>query len=841
MNFTFIRALFPVLLITMVFSCHSPVQEEPSEAGAAFSYWAAARLFPDGQFHTEKYMEALAAMQAATDRGERSPGWEPLGPVNIGGRTLCLAEHPLDSGIIWMGSASGGIWKSTTGGRGATAWQRIETGFPLLGVSSIVIDPVNPEVMYAGTGEVYNLENSQPNIAIRTTRGTYGIGIIKSSDGGQTWSKCLDWSYGQLRAVQDIKLNPLRPATIYAATTEGLLRSYDAGLSWQVVHQLPMAVDMEISPADTNIIYVTHGSLDDNMVSGIYRSENGGASFEKLTSGLPESYSGRAKIGLSSWQPDVIYATIGDVLKQVGLYKSTDGGDTWTLINDTDVCKHQGWYSHDIAVHPLDPNTVFWAGFDSWKSTDGGASVTQKSYWYLWTFGYVPAGGPEGPPDYIHADIHRVYYSKHNPDKLFAVTDGGLFVSHDGGESFEGRNGGYQTQQFYANAGNSTLNPELCIAGMQDNATAIYKGDPAWTRVLGGDGLCAAIRPGSDNIMYGSYQYLAINRSNDGGVSWQGIGSQINEEAAFNGPFELTPSNPDIIYAGAKSLWRSNNAGQNWTKVTSGMVDNGNFIINIAVNPANPDQLYFSTSPNITSDARVFRYTTGTSPQLMTGLPNRYCLDINWHPTNPEVAWAVFGGFNTQHVWRTVNGGQSWDAIDNGLPDVPVNTMVIDPANPEILYIGNDLGVWVSMNDGQSWAPYGDGAPQAMLVMHLSVIPQTRKLRVATHGLGMWQIDMANPSEVKLPTLASGELNVFPNPAHDKTTVAYSLDKSDEVAISIRDFSGRLVVQTACIRETGGRHSLNLELNDIPTGVYVILLTSRKNGVLQRGTVTVRK
>jgi hypothetical protein len=271
------------------------------------------------------------------------------------------------------------------------------------------------------------------------------------------------------------------------------------------------------------------------------------------------------------------------------------------------------------------------------------------------------------------------------------------------------------------------------------------------------------------------------------------------------------------------------------------MVDNGNFIINIAVNPANPDQLYFSTSPNITSDARVFRYTTGTSPQLMTGLPNRYCLDINWHPTNPEVAWAVFGGFNTQHVWRTVNGGQSWEAIDNGLPDVPVNTMVIDPANPEILYIGNDLGVWVSMNDGQSWAPYGDGAPQAMLVMHLSVIPQTRKLRVATHGLGMWQIDMANPSEVKLPTLASGELNVFPNPAHDKTTVAYSLDKSDEVAISIRDFSGRLVVQTAYIRETGGRHSLNLELNDIPTGVYVILLTSRKNGVLQRGTVTVRK
>ena len=831
-------SLLAVILLLAV-ACQSVNRENPSEAGAALGLWAASRMFPDGQFHTEKYMEAMAAMRAA-DRGDRNPGWEPLGPTNIGGRTLCLAEHPLDSNIIWMGSASGGIWKTTTGGRGAAAWQRVETGFPVLGVSSIAINPENPKVIYAGTGEVYNLENSLPNIAIRTTRGTYGIGILKSADGGQTWSKCLDWSYGQLRAVQHIRLNPLRPETVYAATTEGLLRSYNAGLSWQVVHPLSMAVDIEINPADTNIIYVTHGSLDDNTVSGIYRSENGGTSFAKLAGGLPDSYSGRAKLGMSPSQPGVIYASIGDVLKQVGLYKTTDGGDSWTLINNTDVCKHQGWYSHDVAVYPTDPNTIFWAGFDSWKSVDGGATVTQKSYWYLWTFGYVPAGGPEGPSDYIHADIHRVYYSIHHPDRLMAVTDGGLFLSSDGGETFEGRNGGYQTQQFYANAGNSSGNPDLCIAGMQDNATAIYKGNPAWTRVLGGDGLSAAIRPGNDNIMYGSYQYLAINRSTDGGASWQGIGSQINEEAAFNGPFELAPTNADIMYAGAKSLWRSTNAGQNWTKVTQ-VVDEGNFIITIAVNPGNSNQLYFSTAPNITSQARVFKYVSGSAPQLMTGLPNRYCMDINWHPTNPETAYAVFGGFNTQHVWRTVNGGQAWEAIDNGLPDVPVNTMVIDPGNPEILYIGNDLGVWISQNSGESWAPYGQDGPQAMLVMHLSVIPQTRKLRVATHGLGMWQINMAEPSEANSPTGALTGLKVFPNPASDRTTVTCTLGKPDEVAVSITDPSGRIILQTAFSRETGGTHAVSLELRDVPSGVYILSLISRRNGILGREKVLVRK
>lgn len=167
--------------------------------------------------------------------------------------------------------------------------------------------------------------------------------------------------------------------------------------------------------------------------------------------------------------------------------------------------------------------------------------------------------------------------------------------------------------------------------------------------------------------------------------------------------------------------------------------------------------------------------------------------------------------------------------------------MVIDPENPEILYIGNDLGVWVSMNEGQSWAPYGDGAPQAMLVMHLSVIPQTRKLRVATHGLGMWQVNMADPSGITSPTGTIAGLKVFPNPARDRITVAYALGKPDEVAIRVCDFSGMLIHQTPFLRESGGRHTVNLELFNILSGTYSIQLTSRKAGVLQRASLAVVK
>ncbi len=477
--------LLPTLLALMALAgClrHSGIKNEPehspSRAGEAFRFWSMARTFPDGRFYTEKYAEAMAQMRLASGlRGGRSNTWEAIGPENIGGRTLCLAVNPLDTSILWAGSASGGLWKSVTAGRGAHAWTRVETGFPVLGVSAIAIDPVNPAVMYIGTGEVYNVENSAPNVAFRTTRGTYGIGILKSTDGGVTWTKSLDWSYGQLRGVQDIKINPKRPATVFAATTEGLLRSYDAGATWQTVHNKRMAVDIEINPLDTAKVYVTHGSLDDEDVSGIYRSTDGGNSFQKLGDGLPAAYSGKALLTVFPAQPNILYASVGNNFSQEGLYKTTDGGDNWTKVSSQDVCTYQGWYSHDVIVHPANQNTLIWVGIDAWKSTDGGATLQQKSFWYKWFFGEVPAGGPEGPSDYVHADIHRAYWLAGDPDKVYVVTDGGIFISYDGGESWQGRNGGYQTQQFYANFSNSTTNPLLAIECTQDNATAANTGD----------------------------------------------------------------------------------------------------------------------------------------------------------------------------------------------------------------------------------------------------------------------------------------------------------------------------------------------------------------------------
>ena len=810
-------------LLIIAACTQTPQVERPSEAGEAFRMWEYARIFPDGKFYTEKYTQALAFRQLQQGAVNRNPAWEALGPKNIGGRTLSIAIHPQDTNQIWLGSASGGIWKSETAGIGASAWEYVETGFPVLGVGALAIDPVNPDVIYAGTGEVYNLENSMPNVAIRTTRGIYGIGILKSEDGGETWTKSLDWSYGDMTGVQDIVINPLRHETVYAATTEGTYRSYDSGENWTLVHGIGMAVDVEINPQDTNMVFVSCGSLNDQGQSGIYRSFNGGGLFLKIGNGLPANWSGKALMAMHPQQPNIMMVSIGDAFSQIGLYKTENSGSTWSLVNDTDVCKYQGWYSHDVAMHPTNPDTLIWVGVDLFKSTDGGQNVDQKSSWSAWYFGQVPAGGPEGPPYYVHADMHRLLWV--DDSKVYVVTDGGLFVSYDGGENWDGRNGGYQTQQFYANLGNSGSTTDLCIGGMQDNATAIYTGTGDWTRVIGGDGECAAINQDNDFILYGSAQYLNMRRSVDGGESWQGITPPDagNEQRSFNGPFELAPSNQDILYAGAQSIFRSDDGGDNWYNASAGPLNNQNTILTMAVDPNDANTVWAGTVPS-SGSGQVVLYkinaATGAATQF-SGLPNRVCMDITVHPLNSDVAYAAFGGFNTEHVWKTTDGGQNWVSVSDGLPDIPTNTIAIDPLYPDIVYVGTDVGVWVSKNGGDSWETYSEAAPGSFLVMHLSVAPG-RKLRAATFGLGVWQADMAEPLSTQGPYMAFSDMKVFPVPAKDYVNVAFTLEQTDDVRFMLVSADGK-VLRNWEKRFGSGDMIERIDLGDVRSGpVFVV-------------------
>ncbi|MCO6479638.1 MAG: hypothetical protein J5I94_23585 [Phaeodactylibacter sp.] len=830
-------ALSAAVLCLLLFSCQQNTpRQEPKKGGAALAMeaWALYRSYPQGRIWQRNFHQAFEQQQLAASFRGANPEWEALGPKNFGGRTLCLAFHPDDPNILYAGSAGGGLWKSTTAGVGEQAWERVPLGHPVIGVSSIAIDPSNPDVMYVGTGEVYNYEVAAPGVYDRLTRGSYGSGLLKTTDGGQTWERSIDWSYEEMKGIWDVVVNEQNPNTVFAATTEGVFRSHNAGADWELAHDFPMGVDVEIHPVDTNIIFLSHGGHN-SPGAGIFKSEDGGDTFFLLDD-LPDTFTGRSLISISPSNPDIIYISMANSQVGIGLFRSDDGGATWALANSSNVASYQGWYSHDVAIKPDNPDNVIWAGIDTYKSTNGGLSIQKKSFWNAWDFGQTPVGGPEGPPNYVHADIHATYYSPFDDNALFLATDGGIFYSGDNGENWEGRNGGYQTQQFYATFACSPTNPGLAMGGLQDNATAIYVGDDAWVRVIGGDGMSSAINPLDNDILYGSWQRLNIMRSDNGGQDFSYIAPPTaqNEARNFNSPFILDPQFPNIIYVGAQRLHRSFNEGGAWAPTSATPVDpqHGNPILTIAVSHQDNDIMFVGTAPLNGPEPKVYRSTNGgQSWEAMNGLPDRVPMDIVFHPEDDDIVFVAFSGFGSRHLYRTEDGGDSWFAFDDGLPDLPTNAIAIDPDQPSDMYAGNDLGVYTSFDGGQNWEPYSTDMAEAVMVYDLVISHSNRKIRAVTHGLGVYETDLRELVSSREQETASLILRQnYPNPVQDQTTIAFELPKTAQLKVQLLNGKGQLLSTLGQGRFAAGKHELEARLGHLPAGVYAYVMEGRFQG-----------
>jgi len=828
-----------VCLSLALFACQQnpeiPVNYKKSGAAKAMEEWAMLRSYPDGRIKMSKLAKAFEAQQQILETRGNAPEWAALGPKNIGGRTLCVAFHPTDSDIQYVGSASGGLWKTTTAGIGVEAWERVPLGFPVLGVSSIAINPNNPEEMYIGTGEVYNYTIAMPGIADRLTRGSYGMGVLKTTDGGSSWEKTIDWSYSDMKGGWDIVINPDNTNTVFVASTEGVYRTHNSGNSWELVHDFPMGVDLEMHPEDTSKIFVSHGGYQSPQ-AGIFLSEDGGTTFNPVP-GLPNDYTGKSLISISPSNPDILYISIADALEGRGLYRSNDGGSSWTVVNTANVPTYQGWFSHDVAIKPDDPENVLWAGVEAYKSTDGGQSLAQKTVWFAWYFGQVPVGGPEGPGNYAHADIHAIYYAPFDNNTIYMATDGGIFVSEDNGENWQGRNGGYQTQQFYARFSSAASDSLVAMGGLQDNGSAIYVGDDAWVRVIGGDGMCTAIHPENPDILIGSSQYLNLRRSDNGGDSFYNVTppEAADEVRNFNGPFVMEPDNPETIYAGAQRLYRSDNGGLNWAPTSAGPVDAdfANPILTIGISDVDPSNIMVGTSALQGGAPGLFRSSdNGQNWEQMAGLPDRIPMEVVYHPGSSDTAYVVFSGFGTPHLYRTIDGGSSWSPLGTGLPDIPTNSIVVDPIMTTDLYVATDLGVYASFDKGENWEPYSNSVAAAMMAMHLSISPLNRKLRVATHGLGVYETDLRDPNVVSNVESAASiandlKISTYPNPVEANLTINYTLPESAEVSIQLMDATGRSLRVLGRSKQGAGIHQLQADLSGLPGGVYYYSLTGK--------------
>jgi photosystem II stability/assembly factor-like uncharacterized protein len=835
-----------------------PVSESPHEstsgAGKAMTLWSDARSFPG---HTiSNASVARGFEQVALKRSYRDGAdslvepWETMGPLNIGGRTLALAFDPVDPDVMYAGSASGGLWRTSTGGVGVWAWEYVETGFPVLGVGTVAVDPSDRDVIFIGTGEGYRHQVSDGGEVVRTLRGSYGIGILKSTDRGASWEKSLDWAYSDNAGVWAIRFHPTNSNILFAATTEGIYRSVNGGADWQLVLDVVMGTDLEIHPTNPDIIFAGCGNFASSAY-GVYRSLDGGTTWDSLYGGLPATWSGKVMLDICESQPNLIYASIGNEDSTRGLYWSQDTGNTWTLLNNQDYAQYQGWFAHWAIVNPEDPSELFAGGIDVWRSTNGGSSLSQRTHWYLWNMDDTsPQGGPEGPDDYVHADQHFAIYHPTNRDIIYFATDGGVFRTTDSGATYEGCNGAYQTTQFYNGFSTSQSTADRAIGGLQDNATVIYSGTTSWRFAIGGDGFWTAIHPTDPEKLFGEYYYLNMLRSSNGGYNWSGITppEQSGDYSCFSSPFVLSPSDPQVLYAGRSRVYKTTNEGNSWSATNlGGPLDGTNPVFAMAISCISPDTVYAATAP-LDNDRDVYRtYNGGTTWTNISGpLPERYPADLAVDPGNAANVYVAFSGFGTSHLFKSTDGGDSWIDIGGDLPDLPTSAVIVDPDYPNVIYAGNDAGVFVSTNGGTSWGSFDSGMPTAM-VADLKISQPNRKLRVATHGLGIFERDLVDGSscdveterDTDLITDSARELNlqVSPNPLQSHGLVSFRLPEAATVRVEIIDVTGRIATSVAQREFAAGDHQLDLDTSELGGGVYYLRLITGTTEVMRSITL----
>lgn len=637
--------------------------------------------------------------------------WVSIGPRNINGRIRCLAIHPTDGNIIYAGAAEGGVWKSTDSGQ---SWYPLMQYEFSIAVGALAIDPTNPDIIYAGTGEP------------TWWPGYEGIGVLKSTDGGDSWVQTGEIENGH---IARLTIDPTNTNTVYCAGySGGLYKTTNGGTNWSLI-KAGDVTDFALNPSSSDTLYL--GIRDD----GVYKSTDSGSSWNKLEGGLPILADERVMLSLCPVSPNTVYAKLDQTV-----YKTTDGGTNWTDLGSHGGSTYGYWCNH-VTVDPTDPDIVFAAGISVEKSSNGGT-----------TWDWV-SGGSDPEKDKLHADQHAMVFDPANHLKIYASNDGGVYLSNDGADTWKKVSDGLIVTQFY-DVGISTATPSMLGGGTQDQGTNVTTGGLTWEKVYGADGGFLVFHPTDHYIVYGETQYNNIKKSTDGGDSWSPATTGLAGAGPWIGAIEMDQTSPDTLFTGRQEVFRTTDGAGNWT-VSSPTV--GGDVLAIAIAPSDNLTVYAGTS-----NGSVWRSTDGGaalgnwSDVTSSPLPNRFVTDIVVDQTDPDIVYLTFSGFSIStptapgHVFRSTDGGANWVSIDgvspNDLPDIPANAIEIDANNSNVLYVGTDIGVFRTENLGVTWTVFESGLPQAA-VIDLELYDNGEILTAATHGRAMWQIRVNGPPD----------------------------------------------------------------------------------------------
>ncbi|MBN2730579.1 MAG: T9SS type A sorting domain-containing protein [Bacteroidales bacterium] len=744
--------------------------------------------FPDGEMpKASRFIESYyrAVEDAGENKNSEQANWVPMGistwtngysgynPGN--GRINFIAEDPTDSNILYVASPSGGIWKTTNGG---TSWNTTFDDQPQLGTSCIAIHPTNPSTVFVGTGD-------------KDSWDTYAMGIMKSTDNGNTWIDGGLNSGLNYNNINKILINPENPNTMLVATPSNIFRSIDGGNNWTAVYSGTDIRNMLYKPGDTTTIYCG-GNV-------FLKSTNGGLTFVPNTN-IPNDTC-RVEIAVTAANTAYVYVLASNSSNSFGgVYRSTDSGSSFSLranspnllgyseIGDDDA--GQAWYDLAIAASPQNANEVFVGGVNVWKSTDGGSNWDISSHWVY--------GGSYG---YTHADIH---YLEFYGNRLYCGSDGGAFVSHDFGNTWNDISSGLEISQFYAFS-NSHANENLVVCGAQDNGSNMYN-NGSWTHVFGADGFDALCHYTDQNTFYASYQSGGILRTTDGGANFDYINT-TGQDGSWLTPIAMHPTNSNIIYIGLEDLFKSNDAGNNWINLTNGLTG-GDKLDELSIAPTDANYIYFSEN-----DTLYYSSNGGNTWNASKPSGSFYITGISVSSTDPQKLWICSTSSSGDRVMESTDGAQTWSNITFNTNGLGINCIIEDTHYPGTLYIGTQTGVFLKDSSMSNWIAFDDGLP-TVIVRELEITASGSKLRAATYGRGMWESNVYQATATD--ELSDIHIDIYPNPATDIVNI-HSENSVLPNEIYIFNVSGELVSTSYT---ENNRSTLNVE-NLAPGNYYL--------------------
>ena len=671
--------------------------------------------------HAEKL---LMPTLGGTLKGLVDTEWESLGPEQVedgsritAGRVSVIVIHPDDPDVLFAGGAQGGVWKSTDVGE---SWEPLTDGECSLAMGHIAIDPEDPDIIYAGTGEQHFSGDSY-----------YGCGVLRTLDGGETWAQQGADVFVEARrgsgsggariarvVIDRATAGSSSETIVMAASTYGLYRSENSGGEWEEVIS-GTATDLLAHPEDDSVFFAAiHGS-------GVYRSVDTGETWESASSGMSFGNARRINLAIAPSDPDVLYAsfqTTGSEGSGLRMYRTDDGGGEWERLDATGAsCWYQCWYDMTIAVDPEDEETVYFGSLRLYRSEDGGDTFSQ----------HHNSG--------VYVDEHYLRFD--GDSVLYLANDGGVYRSTDGADSWTSLANGLVVAQYYRGIALHPSDPAVTLGGTQDQGTQRSEaGTKVWEKVMGGDGGYTAFDVEDPETWYAETQWISNSgysgpRKN-GRLAVSGI--DRGESGLFIPPLVMDPMESKRLYFGVRSLYRTDDSAESWQRIYRSP---GGVVSAVGLTPADEDAIYVA----LLSGRVVVTRDGGDSWQASgSGLPNRFIGDVAVHPEDPDQAYAVAGGFLTGHVFHTTDGGRTWRDRTGNLPDHPVNAIVYDPSDYGAVVIGTDLGVFYAASGGDSWLRLDDGLP-TVAVFDLATQPGTSRLVAATHGRGMFELEVDVP------------------------------------------------------------------------------------------------